>query len=363
MSTADNVNANIAGLTPYEPGKPEEELTRELGITDIVKLASNENPRGPSAAVRAAIGDAAGQLNRYPDGHGFELKTALAAHLQCSVESLSLGNGSNEIIDLVARVVLAPGLEGVIAEHSFVAHPLAVIAAGGTLVTVPAVDYAQDLSATLAAVTERTRLVFIANPNNPTGTWHTHAQIEAFLDELPARVWVILDQAYAEYVQEPGYPDALRLQAAYDNLIVTRSFSKIYGLAALRVGYGISSPRMADLINRVRPPFNVNRLAQVGAVAALADQRYVEESRALNDAGMAQLVSGLGALGLGYLPSVGNFLCVDLARDAQPVFDALLREGVITRPIAGYGMPRHLRLTVGLADENERLLTALDRVL
>ena len=363
MSNQDNVNPNVAGLTPYQPGKPEETLARELGLSDIVKLASNENPRGPSPAVRQAIQEATESLTRYPDGDGFALKAALSAYLNRAPEQITLGNGSNELLDLLARATLEPGCEAIVSQHCFVAYPLAIIAAGAQLVTIPARAFGHDLEATLDAITERTRIIYIANPNNPTGAWNTHAELEAFMQRVPERVWVVLDQAYVEYIDRPDFPDGLALQERFANLIMTRSFSKVFGLAALRVGYSVSAPRIADLLNRVRLPFNVNRLAQAAAVAALADTDYVTESARANTTGLAQLGAGLQELGLSYIPSIANFLCVDFERDAAPIYDALLHQGVIVRPIAGYGLPNHLRITVGLEQENARALEALARVL
>lgn len=358
-----NVNPNIAGLTPYQPGKPEEELARELGLSEIVKLASNENPRGPGPKVRAAIAAATESLARYPDGDGFELKQALASYLGRDRNTITLGSGSNDLLDLLARTTLEPGTEAIISEHAFVAYPLAIVAAGGTIVTVPAKNYGHDLDATLAAITERTRIIYIANPGNPTGNWNTHREVAEFLQQVPERVWVVLDQAYVEYISEPDFPDGLKLIDEHANLIMTRSFSKVYGLAALRVGYCVSSPLMADLLNRVRMPFNVNRLAQTAAVAALDDQDYVAQSRAINDAGLLQVGAGLARLGLDFIPGIGNFLCVNFARDAAPIYQQLLEQGVIVRPVAGYGLPNFLRITIGLEDENARLLDALGTVL
>jgi len=358
-----NINPNIAQMQPYQPGKPEEELARELGLSDIVKLASNENPRGPGPGVRAAIARETELLSRYPDGDGFELKKALSGYLQRDTGQITLGSGSNELLDLLARTTLVPGCEAIISEHAFVAYPLAIMAAGGKLVQVPAMNYGHDLDATLAAITDKTRIIFIANPGNPTGAWNTHAEVDAFMQAVPDSVWVVLDQAYVEYISHKDFPDGLALQAKFPNLVMTRSFSKVYGLAALRVGYCVSSPAMADLLNRVRLPFNVNRIAQAAAVAALEDQDYIVQSRQLNDAGLKQLGDGLSKLGLAFIPGIGNFLCVDFARDAMPVYDALLHQGVIVRPVGGYGLPNHLRLTVGLAEENARLLSALGAVL
>jgi len=355
-------NRDILTLQPYQAGKPIEELQRELGISDVIKLASNENPRGPGPAVHAAIARAATALSRYPDGSGYRLKRVLAQHLGVRAEQISLGNGSNDVLELIARVALSPGCEGIVSAHAFVVYPLAVIAHGGTLVTVPARDWTHDLDAMADAVTKATRIVFVANPNNPTGTWVARRQLTAFLDRIPEHVVTVLDEAYFEYLQHPDYPNGIELLDRYPNLVVTRTFSKIYGLAGMRVGYCVSHPDIADLLNRVRQPFNVSSLALECAEAAVGDVEFVRRSREINDEGMQQLRRGLDQLGVPYIPSGGNFLCIDLRKPAAPVYDALLRLGVIVRPIAGYGMPNHLRVTVGLHEENARFLDALARV-
>jgi len=360
---ARRINPNIAGLTPYKPGKPVDELTRELGITDVIKLASNENPRGPGDAVLSAIRGASGNLSRYPDGNGFALKQALARKLGVGIENVTLGNGSNDVLDLAARMAIAPGASGIIADHAFVVYSLAVTIAGGRVIKTPARNFGADLDAMLAAVTPDTAIIFLANPNNPTGTWVPEVELVRLLDALPSHVWMVLDEAYFEYVDAPGYPDGVALLARYPNLIVTRTFSKIHGLAALRVGYAVSSPEAADLMNRVRQPFNVNALGLAAAVAALGDQDYVTQSRALNRDGLAAMATGLERLGLRYIPSAGNFIAFEPGRDGLAVYQALLREGVIVRPIAEYGLPDHLRVTVGLPSETERFLAALERVL
>jgi histidinol-phosphate aminotransferase len=356
-------NRDILTLQPYQAGKPIEELQRELGVSDVIKLASNENPRGPGPAVHAAMVRAAATLSRYPDGSGYRLKHALAKHLGVDAQRISLGNGSNDVLELVARVALSPGCEGIVSAHAFVVYPLAVIAHGGTLVTVPARNWTHDLGAMADAVTKATRIIFVANPNNPTGTWVGRRELTAFLDRIPEHVVTVLDEAYFEYLQHPEYPNGIELQSRYPNLVVTRTFSKIYGLAGMRVGYCVSHPDIADLLNRVRQPFNVSSLALECAEAALGDQEFVRRSREINDEGMEQLRRGLDQLGVPYIPSGGNFLCVDLRRPAAPTYDALLRLGVIVRPIAGYGMPNHLRVTVGLHEENARFLDALARVI
>ena len=358
-----SVNAAIASLSPYLPGKPIDELARELGISDIIKLASNENPRGPGEKVRTALRSVFDNLSRYPDGSGYRLKRALAEHHGVALPCITLGNGSNDVLELAARVVLEPGAEAIVADHAFVVYRLATIAAGAKLVTVPAVQFGTDLDGFLASITNATRMMFIANPNNPTGTWVTHEALVAFLDAVPAHIWVVLDEAYQEYVDAPGFPNGLALFARYPNLIVTRTFSKIHGLASLRVGYAVSSPVFADLLNRIRQPFNVNSMALAAAEAALGDQEFVRTSRQFNKDGLQFLFGGLTQLGLACIPSVGNFVTVDVGRQARPVYDAMLREGVIVRPIAEYGLPRHLRITVGLPEQNQRCLDSLARVL
>ena len=358
-----HVHPGIAALNPYQPGKPVDELTRELGISDIVKLASNENPRGPGQGVRTALQAQFDDLSRYPDGSGYALKQALSGHLQVAPEQLTLGNGSNDVLDLVGRLAIEPGHEAIMAEHSFVVYRIATVCAGGTVVEVPARDYGTDLDGFLRAVTDRTRVVFIANPNNPTGTWVTRDALVAFLDELPERVWVVLDEAYFEYADEPDYPDGATLLDGYPNLIVTRTFSKIHGLAALRVGYGISHPDVADLLNRARQPFNVNAMGLAAGVAALADREFVDSSRALNQQGLAQINQGLSKLSLPVIPSLGNFVTFNCGRPGGAVYQALLQKGVIVRPVAEYGLPEHLRVSIGLPEENERFLAALAEVL
>jgi len=362
--SSNNVHPGIASLRPYQPGKPVDELARELGVQDIVKLASNENPRGPGPLVRAAIEREMGELSRYPDGSGYNLKQVLATHTGVSMEQITLGNGSNDVLDLITRVCVEPGFEAVISAHSFVVYRIAVTCAGGVLVEVPAIDYGTDLEGMLAAITERTRAVFIANPNNPTGTWVNEDALISFLDAVPEQVAVVLDEAYLEYAAlEPTFPQAIPLLDRYPNLLITRTFSKVHGLASLRVGYGITSPAYADLLNRARQPFNVNSIGLAAAAAALTDQEFVSESTALNTRGMTQVVNRLNELGLSHIPSLGNFVSFDCGMSGPAVYDALLHEGVIVRPIAEYGLPNHLRVTIGLEQENERFLQALEKVL
>jgi histidinol-phosphate aminotransferase len=355
----------VQKLSHYVPGKPVEELARELGLnpSDIVKLASNENPLGPSPRAVQAIQAALPELTRYPDGNGFELKQALAERFDVRPAMITLGNGSNDILELITRAFVGPQHEVIFSEHAFAVYPIVTQAVGAKAVVVPAKNWGHDLSAMADAVTPATRLVFVANPNNPTGTWITRGDLEAFLERVPEDVIVVLDEAYTEYVEASDMPSGLDYVSSRPNLLVSRTFSKAYGLAALRVGYAISDPAIADAMNRVRQPFNVNSLALAAAVAALEDVNYLGESRVLNRQGMLQLEAGFTDMGLDWIPSRGNFIAVDLRREAAPVFQALLREGVIVRPVANYGMPNHLRVTIGLKNENQRFLHALAKVL
>lgn len=355
----------VQQLSPYVPGKPVDELARELDLdpASIVKLASNENPLGPSPKALEAIRGELTELTRYPDGNGFELKSRLTARCGVQINQVTLGNGSNDILDLVARAYLAPGLNAVFSQYAFAVYPISTQAVGAQGKVVPAKDHGHDLEAMLAAIDENTRVVFIANPNNPTGTWFGPDALERFLARVPGNVLVVLDEAYIEFAEGDELPDGLKYLARYDNLLVSRTFSKAYGLAALRVGYALSSAQIADVLNRVRQPFNVNSLALAAACAALDDADYLAQSRQLNDAGMVQLEAGLRELGLSWIPSKGNFIAVDFGRDTAAINQALLRAGVIVRPVAGYGMPNFLRVSIGLPAENARLLDALAKVL
>lgn len=355
----------VQKLSPYVPGKPVDELARELGIDParIIKLASNENPLGPSPRVLQALNDALAELTRYPDGNGFELKQRLSQACGVGVEQVTLGNGSNDILEIVARAYLAPGLNAVFSEHAFAIYPIVTQAVGAQAHVADAKEWGHDLPAMLALIDSNTRVVFIANPNNPTGTWFGPSALADFLAQVPEDVLVVLDEAYIEYAEGADLPDGLHFLSAYPNLLVSRTFSKAYGLASLRVGYALSSPAVADVLNRVRQPFNVNSLALAAACAALDDTDYVSQSRRLNESGMQQMEAGLRQMGLGWIPSRANFIAVDLGQEAAPVYEALLREGVIVRPVGGYGMPNHLRVSIGLPAENERFLEALGKVL
>jgi histidinol-phosphate aminotransferase len=355
---------HVRRISRYIAGKPTDELARELGLdpATIVKLASNENPRGPGPGVRAAIAEAVGELPRYPDSNGFALKAALSRRLNVAPDQLVLGNGSNDVLELVSLAFLQPGDEAVYAQHAFIVYPLATQARGARGIEVPAKDFGHDLPAMRAAITPKTRVVFVANPNNPTGTWIPPAELEAFVAAVPRDVVVVLDEAYNEYLVPTDRAASVEWIRRHPNLVVTRTFSKAYGLAALRVGYGIMDLGVADLLNRVRQPFNVNTLAQAAALAALADADYVEESRLLNEAGLAQLSAGLQVLGVRYVPSHANFVLAKVGA-AGDVNTALLKQGVIVRPVANYGLPEWLRITVGLPEENTRFLTALTKAL
>ncbi|GAB4348316.1 MAG: histidinol-phosphate transaminase [Gammaproteobacteria bacterium] len=369
VSFTELATRGVQGLHPYQPGKPISELEREYGVTGALKLASNENPLGPSPAALEAARAALEEIEIYPDGGGFELRTALSRHHDIDPDRITLGNGSNDVLDLVGRTFLGPGREAVYSEHAFVVYHLTTQACGATGRIARAHDGTRgpatghDLEAMRELVNENTRAVFIANPNNPTGTWLKSDELEAFVRDLPESVVAVIDEAYIEYVDEPEYPDASRWLDRYPNLIVCRTFSKAYGLAGLRVGYALSNPEIANLLNRVRHPFNVNSAALAAATAALGDQAHIARAVEENRKGMAVLTEAFEAMGLDYIPSVGNFVTVDVGRPAGSVYEGLLREGVIVRPVANYGLPNHLRITVGAGDQNRQVVEALAKVL
>lgn len=354
----------VRAIAPYQAGKPIEELAREHGLQpdQIVKLASNENPLGMPASARAAIEAALGELGRYPDSNGFELKSALSRKLDVPADWITLGNGSNDILEAAAAVMLAPGRSCVYAQHSFAVYPLATQARGARAIVVPAREFGHDLEAMLAAIEPDTRLVFVANPNNPTGTFIGADAMAEFLDRLPRQVVVVLDEAYNEYLPQKLRHPSVEWVRRFPNLLLSRSFSKAYGLAGLRVGYGVAQPELTDLLNRVRQPFNCNSLAQAAAVAALADEAFVARSVAVNTEGMAQVTAAFDILGLRYLPSFGNFVLVQVG-DGARVYQGLLKRGVIVRPVGNYGLPQWLRVTIGLAEENDRFIAALREVM
>ena len=362
MTLSDQSLPYVRAISPYQPGKPITELAREMGIPveRIVKLASNENPLGMSPKAKVALEKAVATLERYPDDFG--LKKALAEHTGLGMERIVLGNGSNDVLDLIARVFLAPGRSAIFAQHAFAVYPLATLSAGADLIAVPAKDYGHDLDAMLAALQPNTRLIWIANPNNPTGTFLPYPQLKTFLHAVPPEVVVVLDEAYNEYLPPAERIDTTTWLAEFSNLVITRTFSKIYGLAGLRIGYALASAEVADLMNRVRQPFNCNNLALAAATAALDDHEFVAQSYALNRAGMEQIVGGLKRLGFTHIPSHGNFVTFK-AGDAATLNQKLLKQGVIVRPIAGYGMPEWLRVTIGTDAENTRFLDVLEKSL
>jgi len=352
---------SIESLVPYEGGKPIEELARELGVTDAVKLASNENPLGPSPRALEAARHAIANVHRYPDGAAFALRDRLAAFHAVRADEIIQGAGSNELLDLVVRTFATPAHHVVFAEPSFIVYRIAALAGGVPFSAVPLSNLVHDLPAMAAAVTPKTRVLFVANPNNPTGTHVGRAAVEKFLREVPPEVIVVMDEAYFEYADAPDYPNSLALRGLRERLLVMRTFSKAYGLAGLRVGYAVGPSRLIDYMNRLRAPFNVSTLAQMAAIAALDDEAHVVESRGMNGVERGRLTRELEALGLAVAPSQANFVLVDLRRPARPVYDALLRHGVIVRPFAN--IPTSLRVTVGLPRENERFLAALKQVL
>ena len=362
MSVQHLVPPWLASLVPYQPGKPIEEVEREYGIRGSIKLASNENPLGPSPRALAALREALAGIHRYPDGGCFYLKQKLAAKLGVGTDQVILGNGSNEILELLARVFLRPGDDAVLSEQAFVVYASVVQAAAGIPRTVPLKGFTHDLEAILAAVRPSTKIVFLGNPNNPTGTIYRRAEFESFLAAIRKDVVIAADEAYAEYVEDPEYPRSLEYLGKGRLLVVLRTFSKIYGLAGLRVGYGIAPAEVVTALDRVRQPFNVNSLAQVAALAALDDEEHVAASRRANHEGKRLLAAEFDRLGFDHVPTEANFILVRVGEGARVVED-LLRQGVIIRPMAGYGFPEHVRVTVGTAEENQRFVAALEKTL
>ncbi len=354
----------IQAIAPYLGGKPISELAREMGLNeaDIVKLASNENPLGMSPKAQMAVEDAIAEIARYPDGNCFALRDAVAKKFAVQAEQIVFGNGSNDILELAARAFLHAGCEAIYSQHAFAVYPLVTQAVGATGVVVPAKNFAHDLDAMLKAITPKTRLIFIANPNNPTGTLLAKDALKSSIKQVPNNVLVLLDEAYDEYLSAEHKSKAIAWLAEFDNLIISRTFSKAYGLAGLRVGFGLMHQEVAAMLNRVRQPFNVNSIAQVAAVASLADDDFVARSYAANQAGMVQLTHGFKNLGLEYIPSFANFVSFKVANAAQ-VNQQLLQKGVIVRPIANYEMPEYLRVSVGLFSENARFLAVLEDII
>ena len=353
----------IRAIAPYQGGKPISELAREMGLNeaDIVKLASNENPLGISPKAQMAIEDAIADISRYPDGNSFALRDAVSQKFGVAANQIVFGNGSNDILELAARAYLQAGDEAIYSQHAFAVYPLVTQAVGAKGIVVPAKNYAHDLDGFLKAITPKTKLIFIANPNNPTGTLLKKDALYAFIHAVPRHVLIMLDEAYDEYLNVESKSEAICWLAEYDNLIISRTFSKAYGLAGLRIGFGLMHANVADMLNRVRQPFNVNSIAQAAAIASLADEDFVARSYAANQAGMTQITQGLQKLGLSYIPSQANFVSFAV-NDAAAVNKKLLQNGVIVRPIANYEMPDYLRVSVGLFSENARFLEVLEQI-
>ena len=351
---------NIARLKPYHPGKPIEEVQRELGLSHVIKLASNENPNGPSPKAVEAMHAAALRVALYPEGAAPLLRAAVAERLDVSEDALVFGNGSDELLHLVCETFLVPGIDGTVqADPTFAMYEIYSTLANADIVKVPLKNFAHDLDAMADAITDKTRVVFIANPNNPTGTLVTRRQVEGLLDRLPARVILVSDEAYDDYVESPDKPNLLPFVREGRNIIVTRTFSKVYALAGLRVGFAVAPPALAGYMNRARSPFNVNLVAQAAALAAFKDVDHVRCSVAANSAGKRQIYAALESARIGYVPSEANFVLIDVERDSREVFDALMRRGVIVRAGHGLGLPRHIRVTIGTAEQNTRFLSDL----
>ena len=350
----------IRSIAPYQPGKPITELAREMNLdpSQIIKLASNENPLGVGPKAHEAMQQALEDIARYPDGNSFALRDAVCKKFGLKPDQLAFGNGSNDILELAARAFLVPGVEAIYSQHAFAVYALVTQAVGAKGIVVPAKNFGHDLEAMLAAITPNTRMLFVANPNNPTGTLLAKDDLLAFLRKVPKQVLVVLDEAYDEYLPQLRKSEAISWLGEFENLIISRTFSKAYGLAGLRIGFGMASSTVADIMNRVRQPFNVNSVAQAAAAASLADEDFVARSYALNQAGMTQITQGLTSLGLDFIPSFGNFISFRMA-DAAGAYRRLLQQGVIVRPIANYEMPDYLRVSIGLYSENARFLEVL----
>ena len=363
MQYINIANRGVQSLSPYQAGKPIEELERELGISNIVKLASNENPFGFPESAKKAIFEQLDKLTRYPDANGFELKQTIAKKFGVQPNQITLGNGSNDLLELFAHTFATEGDEIIYSQYAFIVYPLVTKAINAVAKEIPAKNWGHDLQGFLTALSDKTKLIYIANPNNPTGNFLTSQEIEDFLAEVPQNVIVVLDEAYTEFTRSEERVDSFSLLKKYSNLIVSRSLSKAYGLAGLRIGYAVSNPEIADLLNRVRQPFNCNSLALTAAVAVMNDDEFVEKVAENNRVEMRRYEEFCQHHQLEYIPSKGNFITIDFKQPAAPIYDALLHEGIIVRPITGYGMPNHLRVSIGLPEENDRFFTALSKVL
>ncbi len=356
-------NTFVGDLIPYVPGKPVEELERELGIRDAVKIASNENPLGPSPLAEKAIKESINSLNRYPDGDAFYLKEKLSNKLGVKTETIIFGNGSNDVIDIAARTFMKPGDEAIFGEYAFIVYPIVTQAVGATSAISPMPNYVHNLRDMHSRITEKTRIIFIANPNNPTGTMVKREEFEWFIDKVPEDILVLVDEAYFEYVDDKEYPNSLEYLDSGKSIITVRTFSKIYGLAGLRLGYGIAHEDIISNMQRVRHPFNSNSLAQIGAIAALDDTEHIERTKEINSKGLNYVTQELNKLDISYTPSYTNFVLIDLGENPMATYNELLKEGVIVRPVMGYGLKTHLRVTIGTQEENEKFIHGIKTVL
>lgn len=359
----EQANPSIRNLTPYQPGKPIEELQRELGIQDIIKLASNENPLGPSPKALSAAQEALNKIHLYPDGSAFELKQALAKYLSVNPNQLTIGNGSENILEIIIKAYLNSNNSAIATQYAFATIPILIKASGAKLISIPTVEWRHDIDATIKACTPETRIIFVVNPNNPTGTYTNKDDFEKLLNSVPQDVLIVSDEAYAEYIDQDDYPETLKLLAKHPNLIISRTFSKVFGLAGLRIGYGISSLEIADILNRARLPFNSNLVGTAAACASLQDHEYIKQTIALNCQGKQQLENGFKQLNISYIPSLANFISFDVKQDANIVYQKLLQKGVIVRPLVAYGMPSYLRVTIGTSQQNERFLMTLKTII
>lgn len=355
-------NSGVRNLTPYQPGKPLEELERELGITSSIKLASNENPLGPSPSVIQSAQQALQHAHIYPDGGCYELKQVLANFLTVQSEQITIGNGSENVLELIVKAYLHKDDAAVISQYAFLTIPLLIQSYGAQTIVVPANNWGHDIDNMIAAINEKTRVLFLVNPNNPTGTYTNDVEFKKLMQSVPPHVLIVVDEAYLEYIDRSDYPNTIAYLHEYPNLVITRTFSKVYGLASLRLGYAISSAEIADILNRARLPFNVNTIAAKAACAAIHDQDHVQKSVHTNKQGMQQLEAGLKKLNLDFIPSIGNFIAIDV-HDGVHMYQRLLHEGVIVRPLKAYDMPRHIRVTVGTHEQNIRFLTSMEKLL
>lgn len=356
-------NPHIQNITPYQPGKPIEEVERELGIPSVIKLASNENPLGASPLALASAQNALLKAHMYPDGGCYDIKQALAKFLKVDPTQLTIGNGSENILELIAKAYLTKNSAAVISQYAFLTIQLLITSYAADMITVPALEFGHNVNAMIAAITEKTRIIFVVNPNNPTGTYLSATEIKLLLDSVPPRVLIVIDEAYHEYIEPSEQIDLISLLKNYPNLLITRTFSKAYGLAGLRLGYAVSSPEIADVLNRARLPFNVNYIAAAACVSALQDQEHIQKSLTLNKVGMQQLGDGFKKMNIATIPSRCNFITINTQQNALEIYQKLLYQGVIVRPLTAYGLPTFLRITIGTPDENEKLLRALHEVL